>query len=196
MLSKILVQKILEKALEFQWSLQGFGMLRTYLDKDRVYRLQVWGKRYRVDNVSLIHDHPWNFKSTIIAGKIFNTRYQLRPYKPDQAMKRGESLFNEKVIVAGEGGGVEGETQTVILNEQPFEEYSQGDTYTQRWNEIHKSEYIDGSVTIIEREWPKKDRDRALVYYPNGEQWVSAEPRPATPEEILDITKNALERWF
>lgn len=170
-------------------------MLRTYLDANRVYRLQVWDTRYRVENVSLIHDHPWNFKSTIIAGKLFNTRYQLRPYHHGKPYDEA-ALYHEKVIVAGEGGGVEGKSELVLLNKQPVETYLEGDSYSQQWFEIHESTFVDGTVTVIERQWPKEDRDRALVYYPVGEAWVSAEPRPATPEEIETITKNALERWF
>jgi hypothetical protein len=52
-----------------------------------------------------------------------------------------------------------------------------------------------GTVTIVERRF-KADTEHAFVFYPRNEKWVSAEPRPATPEEVITITQIALRRWF
>ena len=35
-----IVKKILNNPLDYEWELQGFGMLRTYIDKDT--RMQIW----------------------------------------------------------------------------------------------------------------------------------------------------------
>ena len=58
----------------FEWSVQGFGMLRAYFDKDKVYRLNIWDHDLAVPNVSVIHDHPWSFTSWIINGEATNTK--------------------------------------------------------------------------------------------------------------------------
>src|SRR5258708_2352757 len=55
-----------------EWSVQGFGMLRTYLDEQHTYRLNIWTDELASPGVSLIHDHPWHFHSWILAGKLTN----------------------------------------------------------------------------------------------------------------------------
>lgn len=195
---KAVIRAILEHAEHYKWSLQGFGMLRTYLDEQRIFRLQVWDNRYRIPGVSLIHDHPWNFKSKIIAGELWNTRYVRRDVDWNDAsvaLDTDRKFYSEKVIIAGEGGGVRGNAHDVELLRQDTELYKEGEEYSQRWYEVHESNFSDGTVTIIERDF-KEDKDAALVYYPMNEEWVSAEPRPATKEEVLAIVGNSLERWF
>ncbi len=58
----------------FEWSLQGFGMLRLYLSKE--VRLHVWDDRYAVKNVTTIHTHPWHFRSTVLFGELTDVLYQ------------------------------------------------------------------------------------------------------------------------
>jgi len=57
---KKLVRHLLRHPETAEWSIQGLGMLRTYLGqvKDRVIRVNVWDNRYRLPNVAPIHDHP------------------------------------------------------------------------------------------------------------------------------------------
>lgn len=46
-----MVQDVLEQPHRREWSLQGFGMLRTYLSFDM--RLNIWNRQFRIPNVSL-----------------------------------------------------------------------------------------------------------------------------------------------
>lgn len=184
--NKKIVRGILHTANEFEWSLQGFGMLRLYLPNGA--RLHVWDKRYAVENVSLIHTHPWGFKSTIIAGEVFNTRFartnSASPYK-----------FYEQKLLCGEGGGLCDEPKVVYLKMLKLERYNAGDSYEQESDEIHMSMPLDGSVTIISRTF-KEDRDHASVFWNPGYGFVSAEPRIATQEEVRAITQYSLEKFF
>jgi hypothetical protein len=183
---KLMVQTILEKPFDREWSLQGFGMLRTYFT-DKV-RLHIWDSRYAVEDVTTIHDHPWSFASTVVAGEIVNVRY-------DEHGLRGEK-FNRLKIMCGEGGGPAGEPEVARLWARDPEIYREGSTYHQAWDELHESRPKDGTVSIIERHFTDQSPDIARVFYPLNQEWVSAEPRPATRAEVGAICMDALETWF
>jgi hypothetical protein len=192
-LVKPLVKSILEHPHDREWSLQGFGMLRTYLAPE--LRLHVWDARSKVPFVSEIHTHPWNFHSYVVAGLVYNIRYERKLFGVKFVMG-DEGPFREQEILCGEGGHeTDKEAELVLLRPDPTEIVREGEQYTQRAHEIHRSQPEDGTVTIIEREF-LDDADHAFVYVPRDNDWVSAEPRPATPNEVEAITRNALSRWF
>lgn len=184
-LTKRLVRHILENADKFEWSLQGFGMLRTYFGED--LRLHIWDSSFAVDEVSTIHDHPWDFVSTIVAGAIKNQRYTIDPTGQE---------WQKQLIVCGPGGHSEGTTEPVPLLAQEPEFYVAGDNYFQSADELHESVPEDGTVTVIHRNFSRSDRDLATVCFPVGQEWVSAEPRPAHQREVATICGRALKLWF
>lgn len=182
---KLLVETILKKATCYKWSLQGFGMLRLYLNKE--VRLHVWDDGFMVPGVSMIHDHPWSFYSKVVAGQICNERFERGP---------GLGRYKMATILCGPGGGMaSSEPQSVDLRSQGYEHYREGMAYHQAASEIHQSHYLPGTVTLVSRT-TQGDPDHAHVFWEARENWVSAEPRDATAEEVEKITKNALERWF
>jgi hypothetical protein len=185
-IQKALVKKILESATHFEWSLQGFGMLRLHLDYD--IRLNVWDSRYRVPKVSLMHSHPWHFKSQIIAGKLQNFRFT--PSKDEFAGVE----FSHALIKPGPGGGLRENKGLIRLRAHAPEFYTEGEEYKQAHSEIHISDPVDGTVTVNERH--RVGDDIAYVYWPKGTEWVSAEPRTALLDEVESITQNALRLWF
>ena len=63
-----IVKQVMENPFNYEWELQGFGMLRTYIDKDT--RLQIWLKDFIVPGVTDIHTHPWDFESFIYKDKL------------------------------------------------------------------------------------------------------------------------------
>lgn len=184
LVEKSLVQKILEHPLGHDWTLQGLGMLRLYLDDKR--RMHIWDDRFKVENVSEVHTHPWNFKSTIIAGTVRNQICDEVPGSP--------VTHKRQRIFCGPGGGLEGIADRVRLMEREYQTYNEGDTYSELAREIHVSAPERGTVTIVEREF-LEDNDHAYVYWEEGD-WVSAEPRPAEPYEIVSICDNSLATWF
>lgn len=185
MYEKGLVKKILEKPHGYEWSVQGLGMMRLYLSKE--VRLHIWDETLRVPDVSDMHTHPWDFLSLVVCGEITNIRYT-----PSSAVTDCE--FRRQEIFCGVGGGLVGEPVNVYLNRSQPEHLGENETYHQVANEIHVSESLRGSITIIERHFGH-DEDHAYVYWDAGE-WVSAEPREATSEEIEVVTRYSLDRWF
>ena len=181
------VRRVLINPFDWEWSVQGFGMLRTYLDTEKRFRLNVWDRRLAVPNVSLIHDHPWHFKSYIISGGFVNTRYYNDP--------NGDE-YDYMVIKTGEGGGPDGVSGTIRMSSAILpENYKQGDMYSQEAREVHKSVYTDGAVTLNDRT-PLLDSDHATVFWPHGESWVDAEPRLATAQEIMVTCGKALRLFY
>lgn len=171
-----------------EWSIQGFGMLRTYLSPD--LRLHIWDSDYRVESVSDIHDHPWHFESTVLSGTIENRRYRALPNTFPPSHHRGR-------IVCGPNPAEHGpkEVASVRLEQWCEGVYRPGDTYSMQADELHASFPSPSAVTLIKRTKADKDPDRAYVYWPIGSEWVSAEPRPATTDEVKRIINRALNRW-
>jgi hypothetical protein len=192
MITKLLVKKLLEKPYGLDWSFQGLGMLRTYLSKE--VRLHIWDPRRAFPNVSTLHTHPWNFQSQVVAGRLVDKIY-------DELKGRTDTNHHKQMIQCGPGGCAKGEIADVrlALCGQRTVGDSKGSTgYQQSYalsrEAIHESLPEPGTVTIIERQF-SEDSEHAYVFWPLGTDWVSAEPRAATFEEIQSMTCTAME-WF
>lgn len=173
------------------WTLQGLGMLRLYLTDDKSVRLHVWDDRHAFPGASEMHTHPWDMKSTVLSGTVENIRYsECHP----QCIPPAGSPYCRQSIFCGEGGGLEGDP--IAIGIVPFspELYLRGDSYQQSAGEIHVSRPTLGAVTLVERSF-RGDVDHAYVYWPADTEWVSAEPRPATLEEVREILSTALGGW-
>jgi hypothetical protein len=177
-----------------EWSVQGFGMLRTYLDPAKRYRLNVWHSRFKMPHVSTIHDHPWHFTSWIIAGRFLNQRHTIKTVHYAAGRYRVSAAppnFHCQRIKTGPGGGPAGEVSDVFLLPLQPELYDAGDTYHQRADEVHASHYEDGTVTLNDRT-RLEDGEHARVFWPYGTKWVDAQPRAATELEVWQATRAAL----
>jgi hypothetical protein len=181
---RTLARFVLENASKLEWSLQGLGMLRLYIGGNT--RLHVWDRRFMVPGATPIHDHQqWALHSTVLSGRMRNYRFL--------ESTRG-TRYNYKTIRAGYGCVDLSDSAPIMLARQPVEIYSVGDSYHQLPAEIHESDPIDGTVTIM-RKFPTKDPDAARVFWLEGGEWGSAEPRPATSMEVDAITQHALLMW-
>lgn len=188
---KAAVETLLRHPHGYKWTVQGFGMMRCYFGTDRRFRLNVWTRKLSVPNVSIVHDHPWHFKSLVIAGQIENVRYEIAPPEMKQSPNHHFTL-----IKTGEGGGPVSEKQEdVCLLGMSRERYYSGDGYQQRADEIHATFPLDGTVTLNDRE-KVGTGEHARVFWDLGTSWVDAEPRDATFDEIDSTAKHSIERWF
>ena len=172
-----------------EWTVQGFGFLRTYFgppERPKKYRLNLWDSNFTVPNVSTIHDHPWDFKSLIVAGGFINQRYDMQI--------DGNGTHSYATLKTGIGGKLDfSTTKTCSLYPKEKEYYVAGDVYFQLANEIHETLFKDGSVTLNER---IGDTEQARVFWNYGNNWVDAIPRRATAFEVEQAVTNSLETWF
>lgn len=173
------IRKMLANPYDLNWSIQGFGMLRAWLDPDGIERLHIWDTDLANPEVSTIHNHPWDFESRIIFGGLKNQRYQI----DSPGEMPGSMAYRKAEILTGTGGGLlKPESAPTIIAPYEAEVYSISETYQQYAEEFHESEPDKGTVTIIRRNF--RHNRIATVCWPNGSKWVTAEPRAATKAEI------------
>lgn len=188
--TKASIDFILMNAQQFHWTIQGLGMLR--LNFTKTLRLHVWDREGSGNGATPMHTHPWDFTSHVIAGVV--EQYRFREVDPADALP--SSMYYRYRVQCGPGGGIVGGDPTVVhLHCLPLETYMPGHVYHHLAEEIHHSIPENGTVTLVERRF-RKDTEHADVFVPMGQEFVSAETRDATPDEISRITGNALRRWF
>lgn len=178
---------ILDDPKRAHWTVQGFGMLRTYLTEDERVRLHIWDPGQAVDDVSVVHTHPWDLESHIISGVLSNQRYVMT-----ETPWLGES-YRWSDLRTGEGGHLKSTGGRCTLRKLALESYGAGDTYSQTADEIHSSHPDPGCVTVVERTFTR-ERDHARTFWQTGD-WVSAEPRVATDEEVAHFINLARSTW-
>lgn len=182
------IRAILQNPMKYgPWSLQGFGMLRLHLSDE--VRLNVWHRKYQVENVSLIHDHPWDFRSQIISGTMVNKCYaEIHQSHSDKGLP-----YHHAVIVPGPKGGKISAARSTRLAVLSTHLLRAGEEYEQHKTMIHKSLPDDGCVTLNIRK--RGSKDQARVFWPYGEEWVDAKPRDAEAPEIEFMCAYALKGW-
>lgn len=173
------VRSILERAGDHPWRMQGIGLLSLALDERREWRLHAWDPDACVGDPP-VHDHPYDFTSTVIAGEITDTRWvgdpsgapfrRERYSPPDEDRRRADTV---RLV---------GSSST----------YRAGDRYSVLAPELHDSRQLPGTVTLVRCTW--HDRPELTVCLPPGAPWISARARPATPAEIARLTGAALDR--
>jgi hypothetical protein len=184
---KALAQFMLVNAHKFEWEAQGFGFLRLRISNS--VRLHVWDSRLRTPGVSDIHDHKqWNFTSHVVSGSIINVLY-----RRSQALDEDSQEYTEHVIDCGIGGGL---TETIPQKVYLFQEdpvlLLPGDYYSQDAEEIHRTAFEDGTVTLLEQR--RTDSKQASVFTPINLPWVNAMPRKITWEEAHPVLLFALAK--
>jgi hypothetical protein len=180
-LNKALVHQILTHAEDFPWRMQEeIGLLGLRLDDHRRYRLHVWEPRYSAGEPP-VHDHPYDFVSTVIAGEIVNNRYEQSP----------SGVEYRRVRYLASDSGVR-RTDTVRLS-GTSRTLREGEQYAQLAHELHDSRQQPGTVTIIRCSF--KDVAELTVCLRDEDTFVSGQARPATLDEVKHITTRALS-WF
>lgn len=166
------------------WTLQGLGMLRHYLWGDGDYRLHIWHPELAFDKASPVHDHPWDFVSCVIVGSLENhTFVPVHDEKGDWWKHR---------LHCGEGGGLLDNRIKVSMMSKGTQFVREGCSYSMGHTDVHMTHSQPGTVTLIKR-YPMSTPDEAWVFYRVGDEWGSAEPRMAEPEEVLKGIHTALQ---
>lgn len=182
-----LLRSALERADRYEWTVQGFGMVRTYLDGDaQRWRLNIWDDRLQTPGVSLIHDHPWSFTSFILCGRINNQRFAFEEITGTKATH----FFKE--IVTGPTGADASTHQVCQLAPKRPETYPAGHSYSQNLKEVHETRAQRGTVTLNDRT-PPHTAYTARVFWPvDGNDWMAARPRPARWSEVESAVQAAM----
>lgn len=191
-----IVHQILEQPFAHDWTLQCFGMLRTYFGDE--VRLQLWDHDFQIPGSNSIHDHPWDFYSMIVSGELCNQRFVRVPEEKSSIvvpMSAGDPAdYNQWLIEPGTEGKVLGHGVPVKLVPLESEYYTTGEMYDQTATELHRTDYVDGTVTLIQRERVQAN-DQAFSIMEAGQPWNIVQVRKAEPDEVRAFCKKALARW-
>ena len=182
-----LVLSILKSWQAYEWTVQGFGFIRTKIEN--VGRIHIWDSRLAIDLVSTVHNHPWKLQSTIISGELINQRFRLLP-----GGRAGMLPYWSQTLKTGEGGGLVGEAEMISLEPLSTEFYGTGNMYSQEAQEIHRTMAQDGTVTLLQRE-QGPPLEETLTFWPSGTVWVSAEPKVLADYLISQTVNYALQLW-
>lgn len=176
----VFVRNILEHPADHPWKMQNIGVLGLWLDDRREHRLHVWDPEGAV-GAPPVHDHPFDFTSTVIVGELVNARYVEDPNGIEYARHRYRP-----------GDDDHRRTDSVRLAKRATT-LSSGDRYHQSATELHSSHQTPGTVTLI-RFGPLEERELTVCLEP-GASWVPVGSRPATADEVRRITTAALARF-
>ena len=131
---------------ERSFAMSGFGLLRLYPKDKPDVALHIWHHEMVLPGVTSLHTHPWDFNSTVFAGRITNIKY-VETHEDEFT-----NLYNKFKIYPGQLPRVE-KPELVHLAFNGVNEYGPGEEYTQKANEIHRTEFKSGTIT-----WVNKDR--------------------------------------
>lgn len=176
------IRDLLEHPAGHAWRMQELGLLAVWLDDERSYRLHVWDPG-GAPGEPPIHDHPFDFTSTVIAGELVNTRYVERG--------DGTEYLRERYAPPHED---ERRTDTVRLV-GTAETLRAGARYRQLAHELHDSRQTPGTVTLLHFDRFHDDIPELTLCRRAGTPWTSGQARPATPDEVQRITTIALARF-
>jgi hypothetical protein len=180
-LDKALAYQILVHAEAYPWAMQDIGLMGLRLDDHREYRLHVWHPGH-CEGEPPIHDHPFDFRSQIVAGEMINTTYVEDP--------AGVEYRRIRYVPGDEDH--RSTTETIRLTGTATT-YAEGEQYAQLAHELHDSRQLPGTVTTIRRTF--QDVPELTVCLAEKAPWVSGRSRPATPEEVKRFAASALT-WF
>jgi len=147
---RALVRQILERATAYPWTV-ATGRLTLMLEKDGVC-INLFHERFE-QPWTRVHTHTMDFRSRIIAGSMRHRRYSraARPEDLDDATEYGYqrlSLANEPL-----------ESGTCFLAELTDERYVAVDEYEIAAPEIHRADAVDGTVTLVTRQFLTNPQD-------------------------------------
>jgi hypothetical protein len=171
---------------QYPWEQQSFGMLRLYLDPEKKRRLQIWDQRLAIPGNNAIHSHPWSFTSTIVAGTLFNQRYDMYLHGTLRAT-------GYKIRPGIEGEIIHGPIETLLQAHQ-IEVYGNGESYSQHSSELHITRFESGTITIIDRNVDADDEVWSLAIGDVPPQFIK--PRPANRGEIAAVCQAAFKKWW
>lgn len=178
------------------WTFQGLGMMRYYLGADRGVRLHLWDTRRAERGVSVVHDHPWHFSSTIVCGQMVDVVYRAESAGKMLRTKPSHVLYPLK---CGKGAHIVAEAGRNVLLVPTEKLYRAGETYGHKPTDLHESQPEAGTVTLVVRSSEaSRDARDAHVAVPiasdGTSKWGSAEPRDATCDEVRAFLFEAMQR--
>jgi hypothetical protein len=162
------------------WTVHGGGVLRLQIDGGT--SMHIWDGRLQLAGCSNTWDRAQC--TVVVSGLLFGDPYV-------EVRAGGEPYHTRAVRYDSDEGVIVGLATDLFLLRKKQNRYSAGEGYVQPPAEIHRISALSGTVVLVEQAAALPEEER--VFWPHGAKFVSAEPRPATREEIYEIGKFALD---
>ena len=171
---------ILRHAEDFPWRINDIGLMGLRLDEGHDHRLHVWDPTVATAEPP-IHDHPYDFTSTVVAGELTNTRFLDDP--------AGDEYVRFRYVPPAEDQRHADRVRLSAVSEV----LRAGDDYRQFADELHASGQEPGTVTVMRCSW--RSPGPLTVCVRDESLWSSGQARDATRDEITSFAAKALA-WF
>lgn len=158
----------------------GNGMIQ--LDLEDGSRLHVWGSPDIPRQVvqTPIHDHTFGFRSTVVVGRLFNARHDVR--MPNDSALLTHEVYRP-VPRVGEDTRLEPTGQLVEARRPSVTTHYPGDQYEERACDFHETFAIEPTATIMRKITSTNQIARVLV--PIGKKPDNDFDRDAHPRGLL-----------
>ncbi len=158
----------------------GLGFIQVVLSKNE--RVHFYTDELDTTNED-IHNHRYNFKSTILKGEFTNNKYVLKDGNTHILKNESCSLDREltnKISIPVSISLLESKT------------YSEGESYDMFFNELHSVEYKGNTITFLERS--DIITDYAQVVFKKEYEEVCPFSNKVNEDELWDIIERMLKK--
>ena len=180
-----LVKLAVDIKARFIWHPLGFVMCKLSDEGDRKIRLHIWpNDRSREQKPTwLIHDHLFDLKSWVLAGKIENTVYGADSSPPNFRIYQA-SYVNDKSILNRT-------KRTLSIKEESKSVIASGGVYEVQSGILHRSISLSNktSVTVCET-INKLDKNPVIAGSLSGEKTYSYTRSAVSKTSIQDLLNN------
>lgn len=178
-----------------KWRHAGFGALQAYIreGEGRELRAHIWHPsliKAGIEESGLCHDHRFDMRSTVLAGTIYQTEFELRPDKNGdwetlrvlharEAMARGGSFHHDPMPT---GDYFRRHPTTFDINP--------GSGYTFNKFAFHETRAKGVTITLVEK--ANQEDVNARILAPRGRPVVHAFTETQSPEEFASALADGL----
>jgi len=153
------------------------------LDIDDRTRLHVWTEKPLTEHISKnrIHDHVFDFRSTVICGSVIDTKYQLR-----QSPKGRYEVFDViPYVIDNRAGSPERScSDRFDLLPRDKRKFVAGEQYALKADEIHETTPCGLTATIISYK-VRKSKRVARIFRPDDQRTPKFFDRKTVSSRIL-----------
>jgi len=158
----------------------GLGFIQIVLNKYE--RIHFYTDELPTTNED-IHNHRYNFTSTILKGQFRNDKYKLIP--GDTHILKNESCNSDKELE----NNVEIPVSVEFIESK---EYKQGDSYDMFYNEFHAVDYSGDTITYLKRS--DIITDYAQVIYKKDSEEVCPFSNKGDEDKLWSIVETILTK--
>ncbi len=174
---KKLVERIIKTVDVGDITVHGLGMARIHITPK--IRIHLWHPEFQEPGVTELHTHPWDLRSTIIAGSFTEEVWQQATYGYP---------FQEYIVGCGVGGGGVRKGCVSLLQRTEVTYRGAGDRYHREASTIHRVLLSKtGAITLMYK--GEKDTGVASVFSKCETPFGDARQRPAEVKDARTLIK-------